>query len=71
LDERKRWDEYMAAYEEAIHRTSTEHAPWYVVPADRKWYRNLVVAQTIVQAVERLAPTYPQASESLEGIVVE
>jgi hypothetical protein len=41
------------------------------VPADRKWYRNLVVAQTIVQAVERLAPTYPQASESLEGIVVE
>ena len=70
LAERKRWDEYIAAYEEAIYRTNTDYAPWYIVPGDRKWYRNLVVAQTLVGAVEALQPTYP-AAESLQGIVVE
>ena len=71
LAERKRWDEYIEAYEEAIHRTSTDYAPWYIVPSDRKWYRNLVVAQTIVQTVEALKPVYPKPKTPLDGVVVE
>lgn len=54
LDDRKRWDAYMAAYEEAITRTSTAHAPWFVVPANKKWYRNLVVASVLVHTLEDL-----------------
>ena len=71
LAERKRWDDYVAAYEEAIQRTSTKHAPWYIVPADRKWYRNLVVAQAVVDRVEALAPSYPQSHLPLDEIVIE
>lgn len=71
LAERKLWDEYQAAYAEAIRRTSTEVAPWYIVPADHKWYRNLVVAQTIVQTLEALNPTYPVTSTPIEEIVIE
>jgi polyphosphate kinase 2 (PPK2 family) len=71
LAERKLWNEYMAAYEEAIHRTSTEYAPWYIVPADRKWYRNLVVAQTIVQTIEALHPIYPPPKTPLKDVKVE
>lgn len=71
LAERKLWDEYMVAFEEAIQHTSADHAPWYIVPADRKWYRNLVVAQTIVETIERLEPAYPKAELPLEEIVIE
>lgn len=59
LQERKLWDEYQAAYEAAIVRCSTEYAPWYVVPANHKWYRNLVVARTIVDTLELMNPQYP------------
>jgi PPK2 family polyphosphate:nucleotide phosphotransferase len=52
LDERKLWPKYMAAYEDALAATSTPHAPWYVVPANHKWYRNLVVAMLVVEALE-------------------
>lgn len=71
LAERRRWDAYAAAYEEALTRTSTERAPWYVVPADRKWYRNLVVSSVIVETLERLDMSYPPPEEDLEGIVIE
>jgi PPK2 family polyphosphate:nucleotide phosphotransferase len=71
LDERKRWDDYMRAFEEAVKRTSSEVAPWYVVPADRKWYRNLVVAQAVVDTLTALNPTYPESKEKLDGMVVE
>jgi len=54
LEERKLWSKYHAAYEAAIAATSTEHAPWYVVPANRKWYRNLVVATTVVTSLEKM-----------------
>lgn len=54
LEERKLWDEYMNAFEDVISATSTEHAPWYIVPANRKWYRNLVVADQIVDALEAM-----------------
>lgn len=59
LKERARWDAYMDAYEEALTRTSTPHAPWTVVPARRKWYRDLVVLETLVEALESLDLRYP------------
>ena len=71
LAERKLWNDYMAAYEEAIHRTSTEYAPWYIVPSGRKWYRNLVVAQTIIQTIEALHPTFPQPKTPLKDVKIE
>jgi PPK2 family polyphosphate:nucleotide phosphotransferase len=71
LDERKLWPGYIAAYEEMLERTSTDHAPWYVVPADRKWYRNLVVASVLVQTLEGLGMAYPEAEDDLSGVVIE
>ena len=71
LDDRKLWKEYTAAYEEALSKTSTEHAPWYVVPANRKWYRNVVVSQILVDTLESLNLRYPEPEESLDGIRVE
>jgi len=62
VTERERWHEYMAAYEEMIRRTATPHAPWYVVPADKKWYTRLVVAAAIINALEGLNLRYPGVS---------
>jgi PPK2 family polyphosphate:nucleotide phosphotransferase len=59
VHERKFWDDYMYAFEETIRATATEHAPWYVVPADNKWFTRLVVAAVIVEAVETLDLAYP------------
>ena len=66
IRERERWDEYMDAYEEAIRRTSQPHAPWIVVPADRKWFARLVVASTILQALEQLDLKPPEVSPGQE-----
>ncbi|MFZ2454976.1 MAG: polyphosphate kinase 2 family protein [Candidatus Altiarchaeia archaeon] len=65
LEERKLWDRYQRAYEEAIERCSPKHAPWYVIPSDRKWVRNLAVSQIIVEALEALGMRYPKAKKSL------
>jgi PPK2 family polyphosphate:nucleotide phosphotransferase len=62
VEERKHWDEYMKAYEDAIEATSTEEAPWYVIPADHKWFTRLAVADVIVEALEEIDPQYPQVS---------
>jgi PPK2 family polyphosphate:nucleotide phosphotransferase len=70
LKERLRWPEYIAAFEEAISETSTEWAPWYVVPADRKWIRNLVIANTLISTLEDFKMQYPEPEEDLDGIVV-
>jgi PPK2 family polyphosphate:nucleotide phosphotransferase len=59
LKDRQLWDQFMLAYEEVISRTSTEFAPWYVVPADRKWYRNLCVARIMVDTLKRLNMEFP------------
>jgi PPK2 family polyphosphate:nucleotide phosphotransferase len=59
LDERKRWDAYQHVFEAMLSRTSTATAPWYVVPSNSKWYRNLVVARTLVDTLERLEMRYP------------
>lgn len=63
LQERKRWDTYQTAYEAALTRCSTEYAPWYVAPSNHKWYRNLVVARTIVDTVEGMNPQYPKPAD--------
>lgn len=71
LQERKLWPDYIGAYEDALSRTSTEWAPWYVVPANREWYRNLVVATTLVETLEGLKMEYPQPEEDLSNVVIE
>ena len=70
LDDRKLWPQYMRAYRDALARTSTPEAPWYIVPGDRKWVRNLTVARILRHTLERLDPQYPQPEEGIEGIVV-
>ena len=60
VKERAHWIPYMRAYEQAIRATAARHAPWYVVPADNKWYTRLVVAAAIVEAIERLGLGYPE-----------
>ena len=71
LETRKRWDEYQETYEAAISATSTEWAPWYVVPADHKWVRDVAVATLLVDVLERLDPRIPDPEPGLEGLVVE
>ncbi|MBA2719375.1 MAG: polyphosphate kinase 2 family protein [Chloroflexi bacterium] len=71
LDERKRWDEYVAAYDEALERCSTDHAPWYVIPANRKWFRNLAVTEILGDTIAALKPVYPKPPEDLTGVTVE
>ena len=60
IQERDRWDDYMHAFEEAIRATAGQHAPWYVVPADHKWFTRLIVAGAIGEAVDKLGLSYPQ-----------
>ena len=64
IGERRYWDDYMAAYEDAIRRTASREAPWYVVPADNKWYTRLVVAAAIVEALWKLDLAYPGIDEA-------
>ena len=64
--ERKLWDRYMDAYEDMIRNTSSKEAPWYVVPADKKWFSRLVVAAAMIDALERLDLQFPK----LEGDAV-
>lgn len=71
ISERKLWDDYQRAYEDAIGETATRDAPWYVVPADRKWYRNLVVCRIIIDTLEGLDLRYPPSPDDLTDVVVE
>ncbi len=71
VDERRYWAEYRKAYEDVLSECSTKRAPWYVVPADHKWYRNLVVAQIIVETLRGLDLKYPEPTEDLSQIVID
>lgn len=71
LSERKRWDDYQEAYEIALTRTSTDYAPWYVIPSDRKWYRNLMVGELVRQTLLGLDMEWPEPVENLDGIVID
>ena len=66
LDERARWGEYMKAYSLALSRCSTSDAPWYVVPADHKWYRDYAVGQLLLETLRELDPQYPAREEELD-----
>lgn len=71
LDDRALWGDFREAYEAMLSRTSTAHAPWYVVPANRKWYRNLVVSQILIDTLDEMNPQYPEPEEDLDGVVVK
>ncbi|HBL29626.1 MAG TPA: polyphosphate kinase [Acidobacteria bacterium] len=71
LDDRALWDDYTKAYEALLSRTSTRHAPWWVIPADKKWYRDLVIGSVLVEALEKLDIRRPEPREDLTGVVVE
>lgn len=70
LAERKRWDDYREAYELALGRCAATHAPWYVIPADKKWYRNWLVARIVREHLDGLRLAYPAAPPGLDKIVV-
>lgn len=70
LQERQYWDDYQAAFEVALERCSTETAPWFVVPANHKWFRDVVVSTAILEALQDMDPQYPEPEENLEGVVV-
>ena len=69
LETRRRWDRFIGAYEEAITATSTNFAPWYVIPADRKWVRNVAIATLLVETLKKLDPQLPQPS--YEDVTIE
>jgi PPK2 family polyphosphate:nucleotide phosphotransferase len=71
LDERDRWDAYMKAYEQALSKTSTVEAPWFVVPADHKWFTRLVIARLVVEALESLDLRFPKASREHRDALAE
>jgi PPK2 family polyphosphate:nucleotide phosphotransferase len=62
VDEAMLWDDYMTAYEDAIARCNTDHAPWYVVPADRKWYRNVAITRLLLEHLEAMDLSWPPAT---------
>ncbi len=70
LEARRRWDEYIAAGDLALTRCSTEHAPWHVIPADRKWVRNAAIARIVRRTMEALDPQYPPLGEGEAGAVI-
>lgn len=69
LKERELWDDYMDAYEAVFEQCNTKHAPWYIVPANHKWYRNYIVSRTIVEAMEAMKLEYPAPAPELENII--
>ncbi len=71
ISERKVWDKYQEAYNAAITKCNTDYAPWYIVPSDRKWYRNLVVSQLLLEKLREINPKYPPAEGDWTGMVIE
>jgi PPK2 family polyphosphate:nucleotide phosphotransferase len=71
LDDRARWDEFIKAYDDVIGETSTEWAPWHVVPADHNWVRNLLVARIVVETLRRMDPQLPEPESSLADVEID
>ena len=70
IEERKFWDDYRAAFEEMLAETSTDYAPWYLIPANHNWLRNLAVSEIVADAIDELDPQYPAAAPGIEGLKV-
>jgi len=71
LDDRKLWDQYAEAYSDAISRCNTKHAPWHIVPANKKWFRDVVVARALVEQLEKLELRFPPGDPAIKGLKVE
>ncbi|HEY0522316.1 MAG TPA: polyphosphate kinase 2 family protein [Stellaceae bacterium] len=71
IEDRRHWDDYMRAYEEAIRHTATAHAPWYVVPADHKWFTRLVLVSALIDTLEALDLAYPSVSAETRALLAE
>lgn len=71
LSERKLWADYQKAYEACLEKCSTEHAPWHIIPSDKKWCRNLVVSELLRKTLEDMDPKYPEPEDDYAGLVVE
>ncbi|MEO1997861.1 MAG: polyphosphate kinase 2 family protein [Planctomycetaceae bacterium] len=70
LRKRAQWDAYQQAYQDMLSRCTTPEAPWFVIPADQKWYRNLIITQAVVHTLREMDPQYPEQSDDLSGVVV-
>lgn len=70
LEDRKLWNQYQTAFQDMVNKTSTEDAPWYVIPADRKWYRNLLISTIIIEKLKSLDMQFPEPFEGIENIVI-
>jgi PPK2 family polyphosphate:nucleotide phosphotransferase len=70
LGERKLWNQYRAAFEEMLAETSTSYAPWYLIPSNRNWLRNLAVSEIVADAIEDLKPRYPEPEAGIEGLKI-
>jgi polyphosphate kinase 2 (PPK2 family) len=71
LKDRRLWNDYQLAYDDVINSCTTARAPWWIVPADRKWMRNLVMLETVVAALEKMDPQYPPAEFDPQGVAIE
>lgn len=71
IEKRQLWDEYRKAFEAALSRCSTRIAPWYVIPADQKWYRNYIICKTIVDTLEKMNPQFPESQFRREDFKLE
>jgi len=71
LKERMLWPEYMKAYEAVLSETSTDYAPWHIVPANRKWVRNLVIATVMIETLKKLNMEYPSPEADLDDVIIE
>jgi len=71
LSDRARWDEFQKAYEDLIEKTSTEQAPWFIIPGNRKWYRNLIVARIMVDVLRGLKMNFPTVNWDPKSVVIE
>jgi PPK2 family polyphosphate:nucleotide phosphotransferase len=70
VGERKLWDDYMDAFEEAINETSAKHAPWYVIPSNKKWYRNLAIGDILVRTLKKLPLEFPKAPPGISKVKI-
>ncbi len=71
LDERRVWDKYREAYQAVLDKCSRKHAPWHVIPADKKWYRDWAVSSIVLQALKAIDPKAPKPEENLDKVKIE
>lgn len=71
LAERALWDDYQVAYKVALEKCSTVHAPWHVIPSDKKWYRNLVVSELLLDTIQKMDPQFPSSDDDLSDVVID